>query len=114
MEVQINSVFVEADTSYSVGAGVVMITPPIDGAYWIMRVQLSDKQAIVCFPKFGTIGIGFQEEKDWNTNLPYTCDVLKIFNHIKHNKGDEAILDDTCILAITDLQNVIRAYVNRD
>lgn len=87
----------------NLGNGVA-ITPPIDEDYWIMRVPLSDKQAVVCFPKFFTVGIGFQKEKDWNTNLPYTCDAEEIFAHISHNKGDVGIPDADCIQAIKMLQ----------
>jgi len=54
--------------------GAIMMTPPINDEWWLFRVKLSDEQAVVGFPKFGTIGIGFAKEDDWNTNLPYTCD----------------------------------------
>jgi hypothetical protein len=91
----------------NLGAGV-MITPPINADFWMMRVPLSDSQAIVCFPKFGTVGIGFQREEDWNTNLPHTCDARKIFEHIAHNKGDDSISDTDCIAAIEALQAAIR------
>lgn len=88
--------------------GNVMVTPPIGADYWTMRVPLSDKQAIVCFPKFGTIGIGFQSEaEDWNTNLPYTCGPKEIFDHIKINKGDDTITDADCLAAIRMLQEAI-------
>lgn len=93
--------------SGNLGNGVA-ITPPIDEDYWMMRVPLSDKQAVVCFPKFFTIGIGFQKEEDWNTNLPYTCDAQEIFAHIAHNKGDNNISDDDCVTAIKMLQEAIR------
>ena len=91
----------------NIGNGV-MVTPPIDKDYWMMRVPLSDKQAIVCFPKFGVVGIGFQNEEDWNTNLPSSCDAKEIFKHIKHNKGDESIPNDDCIKAIQILQAAIQ------
>jgi hypothetical protein len=42
-------------------AAAVMLTPLIDEDYWAYRVQLSDEQAIVGFPKFGTVGIGLIE-----------------------------------------------------
>jgi hypothetical protein len=81
--------------------GVVEITPPIDEEYWAYRVRLSEKQAIVGFPKFGTIGIGFAvEDDDWNTNLPYTCAAEDIRDHIACNKGDEAISDEDVLQAI--------------
>lgn len=61
--------------------GVIMITPALNEDYWAYRVRLSEKQAIVGFPKFGTIGIGFAvEDDDWNTNLPYSgCSAEEIF-----------------------------------
>lgn len=84
--------------------GPISLTPPIDEDYWEYRVRLSDTQAIVGFPKFSTIGIGFAQEEDWNTNLPYTCKAEEIFEHIEHNKGDEAISDADCIEAIRLVQ----------
>ena len=80
--------------------GVAMVTPPIDEDYWKFRVRLSDTQAIVGFPKFGTIGVGFAREEDWNTNLPYTCDAAEIYDHIDHNKGDDSVSREDCIAAI--------------
>lgn len=105
MKVQINSKFRESNTTIKVGRGVVAFTPPLDGDYWIFRVPLTDKQAIIGFPKFFTIGIGFQvEDYDWNTNLPFSCDAEEIYNHIKENKGDDSISDDVCIDAIKAIQ----------
>ena len=90
--------------------GRILVTPPIGENYWLLRVALSDNQAIVAFPKFLTIGIGFQHELDWNTNLPYTCTAEEIYNHIKHNKGDDSISQDDCIAAICRLQKEARRY----
>jgi len=90
-------------------AGPVMITPPINDDYWAWRVKLSDAQAIVGFPKFMTIGIGFAQEEDWNTNLPYTCETEEIFRHIAHNKGDDSISDDACRTAIDMVRAAARA-----
>src|SRR4029079_19214317 len=69
----------------------MLFTPPIDDDYWRWRVVVGDGQAIVGFPKFGTGGIGFAREGDWNTNLPYTQPAETIFDHISHNKGDDTI-----------------------
>jgi hypothetical protein len=80
--------------------GQFVLTPAIDEDYWAYRVRLSDKQAIVGFPKFFTIGIGFAVEGDWNTNFPYTCSAEEIYDHIKHNKGDDSISREDCITAI--------------
>lgn len=67
-----------------------MVTPPINENYWLMRVPLTKTQAVVIFPKFGTIGCGFQVEKeDWNTNLPISCSSSQILDHIWKNHGGE-------------------------
>jgi len=109
MELQINSNVQDASPK-KIGKITVLITPPIDEDFWIFRVPLSDKQAIVGFPKFFTIGIGFQVEEDWNTNLPYTADAKKIFNHISHNKWDDSISDADCIAAIRIVQEAATKY----
>ena len=89
-------------------APAYMVTPPIGSEdYWLARVPLSSTQAIVAFPKFGVIGIGFQQEDDWNTNLPSTCEAEKIFAHISHNKGDPSIADADCLTAIRMIQDAI-------
>ena len=89
--------------------GPFIMTPPISEDYWEYRVRLTKTQAIVGFPKFFTIGIGFSVEEDWNTNLPFTCDTEKIFQHIKHNKGDDSIPDDDVRAAIRMVQDAAAA-----
>lgn len=93
---------------------IIMTTPPIgiDPDYWLFRVQLSPTQAIVAFPKFAQVGIGFEREEDWNTNLPSRCDAAVIFEHIKHNKGDASITDADCITAIEMIQAEIAKGMN--
>lgn len=85
----------------------ILFTPPISEDYWAYRVRVGPGQAIVGFPKFHTVGIGFAVETDWNTNLPYTCDAEKIYNHIAHNKGNDTISREDCILAIQMIQAAI-------
>jgi len=92
----------------TVQLGGLMMTPPIDEDYWAYRVKLTDRQAIVGFPKFGTIGIGFAVEDDWNTNLPYSVETEQIFRHIAHNKGDDSISDEDVKTAIKMVQEAIR------
>lgn len=104
MELVLETKAQQNETPMLAGGGVMM-TPPIDEDYWEYRVRLSDKQAIVGFPKFFTIGIGFAVEEDWNTNLPYTCTAEEIFSHIKHNKGDDSITDEDAIRAIQMVQS---------
>lgn len=95
----------QRDQTKSAAGGALMMTPDLDEDYWAYRVRLSETQAIVGFPKFGTIGIGFaREDDDWNTNLPYRCETDKIFNHIRRNKGDDAISDDDVRAAILLVQ----------
>jgi hypothetical protein len=91
-----------------VGGIQVLITPPLDENYWMFRVKLSKSQAILGFPKFGTIGVGFAKERDWNTNLPYTCEAETIFSHIKHNKGRGNIADSDCLKAIRMVQEAAK------
>jgi len=85
------------------------MTPPIAEDYWRFRVRLSDKQAIVGFPKFTTIGIGFAVEEDWNTNLPYSSPTDEIYEHIKHNKGDRTISKARVLAAIRLVQEAAQA-----
>jgi hypothetical protein len=91
--------------------GPLAMTPPIDDSYWRYRVQVGPGRAVVGFPKHFTIGIGFQEEgEDWNRNLPWTCPTVRIYEHIKLNKGDAEISRETCIEAI----ELIRAACRQD
>jgi hypothetical protein len=87
--------------------GRAMLTPPVGEDYWAYRVRVGDGQAIVAFPKFMTIGVGFAKEEDWNTNLPWTTAAKEIFDHISHNKGDDSITDADCVRAIEMIQAAI-------
>lgn len=99
----------QEDESQVFGDGAIMTTPDLDEDYWAYRVRLTDTQAVLGFPKFFTIGIGFAvEDNDWNTNLPYTCDTEKIFKHIKKNKGDAAISNADVREAIRLIQEGVR------
>lgn len=92
----------------------IHITPPITKDFWLMRVPVSDKQAIVVFPKFGLYGVGFQLETNWNVNLPTRVPAGLILEHIKENKGDETIPDERCLLAIYMLQERVRELQLQD
>lgn len=73
-----------------IGDGGVALTPPASEDYWSHRVRLSDAQAVIGFPKYSTVGIGFAvEENSWSTNLPYSCPTDQILGHIIKNKGDD-------------------------
>lgn len=94
----------------TVHLGRFALTPALGEDYWTFRVKLSSAQAIVGFPKFGTIGIGFAvEDADWNTNLPYTCGAQQIYAHIKNNRGDDQISDAACLEAIAMVQAAAKA-----
>jgi hypothetical protein len=97
------------------GTTTVMITPPLDEDYWLFRVKVSDKQAIVGFPKFFTIGIGFQHEDfDWNTNLPYQANAEEILAHIwknarrKRQRKADTPLRSVCLKAIQLIQDAAK------
>lgn len=105
MTIEVNSNFKQADCTFGLPGGAgVMMTPPLDAEYFIARVPLHRNQAIVIFPKFGTIGCGFAQEKNWNTNLPISCPAEQIYAHIKHNKKYAAITETQCLEAIRMLQ----------
>lgn len=113
LNVEINTKFLKGKDTLKVGNTVIMYTPPLNEDYWIIRVKVSDTQAIVGFPKFGLVGIGFAvEDADWNTNLPSGCEANQIFNHIKENKGDDLIPDERCIKAIRLVQKTAKMFAN--
>ena len=86
------------------------VTPAIGEDYWLFRVQVGYGQAVLGFPKFWVIGIGFAKESDWNTNLPSSCSAEEIFRHIKHNKGHKEIKDEVCLEAIRMIQAAVKAW----
>lgn len=101
LQLQVNSDDIQDPCVFKSGNNLLMVTPPVgDEDYWLFKVMVSDKQSIVGFPKFMQIGIGFQQEEDWNSNLPSTTSAEDIFDHISHNKGDDSIPDERCIAAI--------------
>jgi hypothetical protein len=93
----------------TLNVGPVSLMPFNDEDYWQYRVRLSESQAVLGFPKYSTIGIGFAREEDWNTNLPYTCSTDMIFDHILHNKADERIPDEDVRSAIELIQRAATA-----
>lgn len=93
----------------TVRVGSLAVTPLVDEDYWSYRVRLTAEQSVVGFPKFGTVGIGFAQEEDWNTNLPYTCGAKEIRKHIWHNRGDESITKAAVDEAIGLIQAAARA-----
>ena len=108
MQLQVNANTVkDRDPIRALGGGTILITPPISEGFWLARVPVSLTQAVVAFPKFGLIGIGFQHEEDWNTNLPASCSAVEIYDHIKHNKNCRATRKE-CIAAIELLREWAR------
>ena len=92
------------------GVGELLTTPAIDKDYWAYRVRLTDTQSVVGFPKFGTVGIGFAVEEDWNTNLPYrTCSAEAITKHIWHNRGDKSIKRKDVVAAVQMIREAAAA-----
>ena len=107
MKLEVNETYISDAQKEGFIAQGIMMTPAVgEDDYWTYRVQLSETQSIIGFPKFGMIGIGFKKEEDWNTNLPSNCDAEKIYNHIKKNKGDSKITKAKCIEAIKMIQAV--------
>jgi hypothetical protein len=96
-------------SSGEVAGGVIGITPDIGENYWSYRVIVGEHQAVIGFPKFGLVGVGFAVEEDWNTNLPHGTIAEELFDHIKRNKGDKTIPDELCIEAIRLIDEAVRA-----
>jgi hypothetical protein len=93
---------------------IVEFTPRITPKYWRYRVRLSEKQAILGFDKMSTIGIGFEHEIDWNINLPFDCNVDKIFNYVNRNNGDKSISNKDCKEAIKLIQDAVFEDLKND
>ena len=107
MKVQVNLNCVDKTVYMGLGGEekcIAMMTPPIDGDYWYFKVKLFKDQSVIAFPKFGTMGIGFSEEDDWNTNLPYSSKTPEIADHIWHNKKYDEIKRPNLLKAIKLLQ----------
>lgn len=84
--------------------GAISLTPPVNEDFWGYRVQLGHGQAVLGFPKHGTVGVGFALEDDWNTNLPYRCETDYVVSHILHNKRYECISDEDVRAAVLLVQ----------
>ena len=110
LTLEFNNEFKKDNDTFKLGKAVVMVTPSVGEDYWMFRVKLSEKQSIIGFPKFTTIGIGFAKEIDWNTNLPYSCDAEAIYKHIRFNKGQKHIKPADCIRAIKMIQEAAKEY----
>ncbi|MBX2986709.1 MAG: hypothetical protein KF802_02330 [Bdellovibrionaceae bacterium] len=88
----------------------VLFTPFLKSEDALFRVKVSKNNAVLGFSKFDTIGIGFEKEKDWNTNLPFHCWTDQIYNHIKHN--GRGIPKAKVISAIALIQAAASSYLN--
>jgi hypothetical protein len=103
--VEVNSKIIKEEPLRD-GKVLILITPPLNSEFWSYRVRLFEDQAIIAFPKFMTIGIGFAvEEVDWNTNLPWTSEAEDIWEHIKVNKKHRYINKVLGVRAIKLIQN---------
>lgn len=108
LHLEINEHFIQAKDALRLEGINILITPPLNEEYWRYRVKLYEDQAILGFPKFGMIAIGFAQEEDWNTNLPSSYEAQMIYDHIKHNKKYEQISDEDCLEAIRLIQQAVR------
>ena len=109
LKIEINEQFAAKNNIFDLGDGVSIVIAPLElnESYWLYRVKLFKDQAIIAFPKFSTVAIGFAQETDWNTNLPYKCSTEVIYSHIKQNKKYNEITDDECLTAIKLIQRTI-------
>jgi hypothetical protein len=114
LKLEVNKDFTPSQDTFKIGGAVVMVTPDVGEDYWVLRVKLhKNGQAIIGFPKFGVVGVGFAQEDDWNTNLPSSCEAEKIYNHIKCNKGSKSITKAKCLEAIRMIQEAVPTNMKR-
>lgn len=106
MKIEVNPNAYNGTDSFVFDDTLFLIPPMVHEDYWLFRAQLKHGQAIVAFPKYATLGIGFAQETDWNTNLPAKCEPEEIFQHIRHNKQYEDISDDEVREAISAVREV--------
>ena len=103
--------FQPSNDTIKTNGGIIMFTPSINSEYYIMRVVLYKDQALVAFPKFGLIGVGFAiEEGSWNTNLPYQVEAERLYRHIRCNKKYRAITKQMCLEGLKLLQDACKKY----
>jgi hypothetical protein len=102
--------FEPSKDAINTGKVLIMFTPDISEDYWLMRVVLYKDQSLVAFPKFTLIGIGFAQESDWNTNLPYQTETERLYNWIKRNKKYRAITKAMCLEGLKLLQEACKKY----
>lgn len=112
LQLEVNKKYIDGDENNVLLFGKIpaMITPPLDEDYWQFRVKVDKDQAIVGFPKFGSIGVGFAKEDNWNTNLPSSYSTEIIWEHIKENKRYASIPDERCKKAIKMIQKAAKEF----
>ncbi len=108
----------QEDETGAVGLGdgaTALFTPPIDEEYWEYRVIVADGQAVVGFPKFFTIGVGFAvEDESWNTNLPYKVEAEGILSHIWLNHGENLPDNDESRARVLEAIKLIQDAATKD
>jgi hypothetical protein len=100
-----------ATTMRTPGGPTLLLGGAPKAGEWLYRVEVGGGQAVIGFPKFDVIvGVGFEREEDWNTNLPSSVPARDIFEHIRHNRGPATATDEEIVEAI----EMVRRAVARD
>jgi hypothetical protein len=111
LHLEINDKCIDKGTPVLLGKNTVFhFSPPLNEDYWIFRVMLHKDQAVVGFPKYSGIGIGFAQEEHYNVNLPYRCNAAMVYDHIEENKRYDEITKEQCIQAIHLIQEAAERY----
>lgn len=105
---EVNENCVDETDHFVLGNNHIMVSPPTGEDYWTLRVKLCKDQAVLGFPKMGSIGVGMALEENWDTNLPLWNsrspeeNAERIARHIKCNKKYKSItikmIEDAIIL----------------
>ena len=111
LKLEVRKNFIKDHMTEVLASRGILITTPTNEDFWLFKVPLSNGQAVVGFPKFRTIGIGFlKEEYDWNCNFPYTTDAKETYEHIKDNRRPAKERKPTIIKAIKMIQEACEKY----
>lgn len=81
---------------------------------WLFRVDVGGGQAVIGFPKYTTIGVGFEQEPEsGNTNLPYTTPAKALLNHSWCNRGGMTATPEEALRAFELVQEAAQEALGK-
>lgn len=89
-----------------------IMTPQLTPDYWTYRVALSNGNAIVAAPEFGTLGIRYQIEDEYNVTNRWDYTANEIEALIRRNRPANTTREEA-MSAIRKIQGAIRADLRK-